>query len=620
MRRRLWILCFTGLLASSFGCTADLPGAPVVDGGGEGVVDLSQDTTPREDGGDLTTADTVCQAVITSCDGLCGHVVDPCTGAVLECGPCADGEVCSLETHTCVEPKVSCNDLGAECGLIKNSCGTRLDCGSCVDGKECDPDTNLCVECQNVSCQDLGYQCGLAWLGCGPRSNTTDCGACGDGEVCNEALYVCEPSCTAKTAQEICDEAALLEGVECGFISDGCGGLVNCGACSAGEFCGIYGVANRCDPVDIPDECRALGYDCGTISSACGGTISCGECEDNQSCVEHKCNDDCIPKTCDDYVTTEGWDCGEDLDNGCGATIDCKCAKGVCLENTHKCCVNTVECAAGVCDQFVVDECTGDQVPCTCENGEFCNTTSKTCEGFSNCSALGKGGGTAGNPCNDFPYYDSGDGTLIPCPCTGQATCVGDSATQEGSCCINTAVCAANVCDTSVKDTCTGEDIPCNCSGGGVCINGSCCINTAVCPANSCGTTVIDTCTGATIQCECPPGSYCDNGTCVPYDTCATLGFTGEEGVVCSRSGSFDRGDGTLIRCDCDWGLLCLNTSNVRVTGTTRGRCFDVLACADYTTRYTDQPCSNAPAFDTLENQTDGSPVLVRCLCRESAD
>ncbi|MBW2732728.1 MAG: hypothetical protein JRH20_10080, partial [Deltaproteobacteria bacterium] len=38
------------------------------------------------------------------------------------------------------------------------------------------------------------------------------------------------------------------------------------------------------------------------------------------------------------------------------------------------------------------------------------------------------------------------------------------------------------------------------------------------------------------------------------------------------------------------------------------------------TTRYTDQPCSNAPAFDTLENQTDGSPVLVRCLCRESAD
>lgn len=622
MKNRLWSLFIIGILASLPGCDSDTSD-PSLDGivrlDGRADLSVTRDGSAA-DLGDAGVADTVCQAVITSCDGLCGHVVDPCTGNVLECGPCGDGEVCNLETHTCITPKVTCDDLGAECGLIKNSCGKRLDCGSCVDGKECDPDTNKCVDCQNVSCQDLGYQCGASWLGCGPKTNTTDCGACADGQVCNTALHICEPNCTPQSTQEICDAAAITKGVECGYITDNCGGLVNCGDCPAGEFCGLYGVANRCDPADIPDECRALGYNCGTLSSACGGTVSCGECADGQSCVDHKCQTDCVPKTCADYATQDGWDCGQDLDNGCGGTIDCGCAQGICLENTHTCCVNENTCPAGACDQFVLDSCTGEQIDCTCPNGQYCNTTTKLCEGLATCSSLGKGGSTVGTACNDNAFYDRGDGTLVACPCTGGAVCVGDSASQEGSCCRNTATCPANACDTSVKNTCTNEDIPCTCNAGGVCQNGTCCYNQNTCAPLTCNTSVTNSCTGDPIQCTCPSGYYCSGTTCLPYATCASLGYTGEEGLVCSNGPSFDRGDGTLIRCGCDSGLQCLNASNVRVSGATRGTCFDVRECGFYTTRRTGQPCSNGNAFDTLENNSDGSPVLIRCSCVESVD
>ena len=51
-------------------------------------------------------------------------------------------------------------------------------------------------------------------------------GVCGRGP--------CTPrSCTALEA-------------ECGFVADGCGGLLDCGVCPAGLACGGGGVAHRC--------------------------------------------------------------------------------------------------------------------------------------------------------------------------------------------------------------------------------------------------------------------------------------------------------------------------------------------------------------------------------------
>ena len=72
------------------------------------------------------------------CTGKCGPVRDRCTGVVKQCGGCEpvtgpDGGIveqrtCNLATNLCEKPKVTCEDLGAECGTIKNSCGEYLDC------------------------------------------------------------------------------------------------------------------------------------------------------------------------------------------------------------------------------------------------------------------------------------------------------------------------------------------------------------------------------------------------------------------------------------------------------------------------------------------------------------
>jgi hypothetical protein len=35
-------------------------------------------------------------------------------------------------------------------------------------------------------------------------------------------------------------------GADCGKIGDGCGGVVDCGACPNGKICGGGGVANKC--------------------------------------------------------------------------------------------------------------------------------------------------------------------------------------------------------------------------------------------------------------------------------------------------------------------------------------------------------------------------------------
>src|SRR5690606_8058875 len=127
-------------------------------------------------------------------------------------------------------PKTSCAELGAECGITRNTCGTRLSCPDCPPGEECNPDTNTCVSCKNVSCEQLGYECGLVWLGCGPQSNYTDCGNCmQSGTTCNPYFNRCEPTCTPGTTEALCAAAKAERNVECGIISDGCGGYVDCG-------------------------------------------------------------------------------------------------------------------------------------------------------------------------------------------------------------------------------------------------------------------------------------------------------------------------------------------------------------------------------------------------------
>jgi len=121
----------------------------------------------------------------------------------------------------------------------------------------------------------------------------------------------------------------------CGQMPDGCGGVVECGTCPAGQYCGADG-PNRCGSTPCePITCQP--GDCGSISDGCSAVLSCGKCTGANSCggggTPNKCG--CTPST-----NCYSAECGSVAD-GCGGAVDCgSCAAGKkCVDNG--CCVET---------------------------------------------------------------------------------------------------------------------------------------------------------------------------------------------------------------------------------------------------------------------------------------
>ncbi|MFP2905911.1 Ig-like domain-containing protein [Pyxidicoccus sp. 3LFB2] len=108
------------------------------------------------------------------------------------------------------------------------------------------------------------------------------------------------------------------QGKTCGTIPNGCGALLNCGTCGAGQACSTDNVC-----VCAPTTCAAQGKNCGTISDGCGGTLSCGTCAGGQECpADNVCT--CVPTTC----AAQGRTCGA-MSDGCGGTLSCgTCSAG----------------------------------------------------------------------------------------------------------------------------------------------------------------------------------------------------------------------------------------------------------------------------------------------------
>ncbi|MBS2029685.1 MAG: hypothetical protein JST54_17430, partial [Deltaproteobacteria bacterium] len=122
----------------------------------------------------------------------------------------------------------------------------------------------------------------------------------------------------------------------CGPIGDGCGGIIQCGDCAGGDFCGGGG-ASRCGPGNCtPTSCLALGLDCGAVSDGCGGVLDCGSCSGSDFCGgggPNKCgsgtyvdggNASCTPRDC----AAAGANCGP-VSDGCGGlTANCGSCSG----------------------------------------------------------------------------------------------------------------------------------------------------------------------------------------------------------------------------------------------------------------------------------------------------
>src|SRR5690606_32382100 len=112
-------------------------------------------------------------------------------------------------------------------------------------------------------------------------SATLDCGSCNEGEACGVAqAFQCAPAGGDCTPIESC----ASQGKECGFIGDGCGGIIDCnaesGGCPDGTYCGILS-PSQCDepPACEPtaSSCSELGWECGTALNNCGQQFSCAD-------------------------------------------------------------------------------------------------------------------------------------------------------------------------------------------------------------------------------------------------------------------------------------------------------------------------------------------------------
>ncbi len=121
-------------------------------------------------------------------------------------------------------------------------------------------------------------------------------GTSGDGTIGN---------CTPKT----CAQLAYT----CGKNLDGCGNVIDCGACTSPQFCGGAGfskcggntVAQDGGNPCVPKTCASLGYNCGPAGDGCGGLItSCGTCT-----APNICGGGGMPSVCGNNVSDAGPPC-----------------------------------------------------------------------------------------------------------------------------------------------------------------------------------------------------------------------------------------------------------------------------------------------------------------------
>jgi len=94
-------------------------------------------------------------------------------------------------------------------------------------------------------------------------------------------------SCVQSQAGPLCTPLTCEgQNASCGPMADGCGGLLQCGGCTAPEACGGAGVSGQCGVPGVcsPHSCQAQGYSCGQVGDGCGNLLECGACPQPTVC------------------------------------------------------------------------------------------------------------------------------------------------------------------------------------------------------------------------------------------------------------------------------------------------------------------------------------------------
>lgn len=117
---------------------------------------------------------------------------------------------------------------------------------------------------------------------------------------------------TTPDAAAICAEANIMHGVQCGLVADGCGGVIDCGAvmtfgCAAGTTCKSNKCVATCTPKTAAVACAEADAQCGKVSDGCGGRVDCDALA-GSGCAEGKsCNakNKCVTSTIGEFGETE---------------------------------------------------------------------------------------------------------------------------------------------------------------------------------------------------------------------------------------------------------------------------------------------------------------------------
>ncbi len=324
-----------------------------------------------------------------------------------------------------------------------------------------------------------------------PRGAGTDA-SIGDGAASDS------PSFPGSDAGLCRPQTCKGQGYTCGKNGDGCGQVIDCGTCTAPDYCGGGGYS-KCGnpPPPAPDggpcptleTCHDLGYDCGPAADGCGGLLQCGTCAAPSICGGggfDKCDvlidgGTCVAKTCQDLKL----DCGAAGD-GCGGTIQC----GTCN-------------APELCGGGGFDKCGVPAPPLLPDGGPAPVCNPKTCQ------QLGYGCGDNGDGCGGVIQCGTCPAPQF-CGAAGPSVCgVGPGLLPDGGCIPRTCQDLGFDCGPA-GDGCGGALQCGTCTAPNVCGGGS--------QPGKCGRTCVGLCTQQ---------AACDGGTPTTITGRVVSGTTG---------------------------------------------------------------------------------------------
>jgi hypothetical protein len=283
-----------------------------------------------------------CNGVCQACCGDADCASGVCCGGVC----CGTGAVC----NTRAEPDVCCMPEARErtcpegsCGRVLNNCGQSVPCG------ECPVETCVAGACNARNrCEQTPEANGRPGTNCPNPRVCCNSGCCDPGAVCDARGAV--PVC--------CAPLTTCPANACGVIGDGCGGGINCGACTdpARPIC----TGNTCLPCQNDVEC-------GAEMRCCGGACVAGGCCDAADCPDETCKiKSCTNNQCAYTNVADGTDDPRGqclflqvcIGGACGCTRPSQCPGpgSFCCNNRcgiGECCASAADCPRVACRNAV---------------------------------------------------------------------------------------------------------------------------------------------------------------------------------------------------------------------------------------------------------------------------